>query len=107
MSIKITTESFKKYIYDIYGDEYTLLSQYEGTHKKVLMRHNKCGREYEVSPNKFKSGRKCPYCANIMRSIKLKKSKDILQKELNEMYGKEEYTILSDEIGKNRDYIMV
>lgn len=107
MSKKITTESFKNDIYDQYGDEYSLLSEYKGTHSKVKMRHNICGNEYEVSPNKFRSGRKCPFCANKMRSIKRQKTKEVLQKELNEYYGKEEYTILSDEIGKNLDKIKV
>lgn len=107
MSIKITTESFKKYIYDTYKDEYTLLGEYEGTHKKILMKHNICGHEYYVSPNKFRSGRKCPKCANKIRASKLKKTKIDLQKELNEHYGKEEYTILSDEIGTNTEPIKV
>lgn len=102
MAVKITTESFKKEIYDLYGNDYTLLSEYKLSHVKVKMRHNVCGHEYEVTPNKFKMGRKCPECANKSRGIKLKKSKEQLQRELNEYYGREEYTILSEEIGKDR-----
>lgn len=107
MSIKITTESFKKDIYDQYGDEYTLLSEYEATCIKVKMKHNICGHVYKVTPNKFRTGRKCPLCANKIRADKRQKTKTTLQKELNEYYGKEEYTILSNEIGKNKDIIKV
>ena len=79
MSKKITTESFKNDISNQYGDEYSLLSEYKGSHIKVKMRHNICGNEYEVSPNKFRSGRKCPFCANKMRSIKRQKTKQVKQ----------------------------
>ncbi|KFZ25609.1 MAG: hypothetical protein KQ78_02183 [Candidatus Izimaplasma bacterium HR2] len=41
---------------------YELLSEYKKAIKKVKIRCNK-GHEYEVKPNDFKNGRRCPHCA--------------------------------------------
>lgn len=58
-----TTEQYKKEIYDLVGDEYSVLSEYKGNKEYVLMRHNKCGHEWNVSPINFlHGGRRCPKC---------------------------------------------
>lgn len=42
---------------------YTFLDEYVNTHKKLRVVHEDCGKQYEVSPNKFISqGRRCPNC---------------------------------------------
>lgn len=69
-------EQFAKEVEDLVGDEYTLLSNYEKSTIKVMMRHNKCKHEYEVNPNEFLSGTRCPSCngsrgeAKIMKMLK-------------------------------------
>lgn len=45
------------------GDEYTLLEPGKYGHRKHKIRHNACGNEYEVSLDKFLSGRRCPKCS--------------------------------------------
>lgn len=43
-------------------EEYTLLTEYEETRKKIKVLHNSCGNTWEVYPNKFMYGDNCPYC---------------------------------------------
>ena len=53
IKLKRTTEEFKKEVYDLVGDEYTVLGEYEGANVKTLMRHNCCGRTFELEPVRF------------------------------------------------------
>lgn len=54
--------TFVEEVKDRVGDEYTVLDEYKNSQTKIKMRHNKCNREYEVAPNKFLSGDRCPHC---------------------------------------------
>lgn len=56
------TESFKKIIEKLYGDEYTILGEYKKARQKILVRHNKCGLEWEITPDNLKRGKGCPHC---------------------------------------------
>jgi len=58
-----TTDVFKKEVFDLVGDEYTVLGEYKNTKTKILMRHEICKTEYEVSPCNFLAGKRCPKCA--------------------------------------------
>lgn len=49
--IRRTSEMFLSEIYDKYGSEYTVLSEYKKAHEKVLVRHEKCGCEWEIEAN--------------------------------------------------------
>ena len=64
MSKKITHEQFLKRVKDLVNDEYTVLSEHKKSNEKILIRHNKCGHEYYVAPNKFINPpyRRCPKC---------------------------------------------
>ncbi|MFF3147928.1 hypothetical protein ACFVRU_41000 [Streptomyces sp. NPDC057927] len=60
-----THAQFIQEVFDLVGTEYKVLSKYNGTSNKLIMKHNidKCGHEYEVSPSKFTStGQRCPKC---------------------------------------------
>lgn len=60
---KKTTEQFKQEVYELVGDEYTVLGEYVNNTTHILMRHNECGHEFLVRPNKFLSkGTRCPVC---------------------------------------------
>ncbi|KFZ25606.1 MAG: hypothetical protein KQ78_02198 [Candidatus Izimaplasma bacterium HR2] len=65
---------------------YELLSEYKNVATKVKIRCNK-GHEYEVRPNNFKKGRRCPRCPIIQASKEFK--------ELVESMG---YKLLSEYI---------
>lgn len=57
-------EEFVKEVYEAVGDEYSVLGQYQSAREEIRMRHNKCGWEYDVTPNKFNQGRRCPSCSS-------------------------------------------
>jgi hypothetical protein len=54
--------TFVRELYDLVGCEYSVLTIYEKANKKVKVKHNKCGHIYEVKPNNFLSGFRCPRC---------------------------------------------
>lgn len=58
--LTMTTEEFKEKVYKLVKDEYTVLGEYTGLNKKILMRHNLCGNEWHVIPNSFLNGSRCP-----------------------------------------------
>ena len=59
---KKTDEGFKQEAYNLVGDEYTFLDSYIGSQTKIRVKHSKCGNIYEVRPNDFLKGSRCPYC---------------------------------------------
>ena len=61
----------KEFIELIESVGYELLSEYKNITTKVLIRCKK-GHEYNVTPNNFKQGNRCPYCPSKY-SIKTKK----------------------------------
>ena len=57
-----TTEQFSKQINERYGEgEYEVLSPYVGSKEYVLVRHNKCNREFRIEANSFLHQYGCPY----------------------------------------------
>jgi hypothetical protein len=88
-----TTESFKKEIFDLVGDEYTLLSDFVNTTTKVKMKHNTCGLEYDVRPDCFLNNRRCPKCSKKQGAEKHKIGIKTLKARVEEVLG-EEYEVL-------------
>ena len=65
---KKTTDEFKQEVYDLVKNEYTVLNEYKNAHTKIKIRHNceECNNyEYEVKPNAFLNGCRCPKCAGL------------------------------------------
>ena len=89
MQGQITHSEFVKKMYDLVGDEYTVLNQYKDSKTKVLIKHNKCGHEYEVRPDSFISGNRCPKC----RIKNITKTHEQFVKEIKNLAG-EEYIVL-------------
>ncbi|WP_079913037.1 hypothetical protein [Paenibacillus sp. 32352] len=83
-------EQIIKEIHDLVGDEYSLVSQYQGIKEKLTMKHNSCGYEYKVSSNHFFNGTRCPSCFG-----KNKKSTEGFINEVQELVG-EEYRVLGE-----------
>jgi hypothetical protein len=44
------------------SQEYRLLSTYANNHIKVRFAHVECGSEFEMQPNNFSGGQRCPVC---------------------------------------------
>ena len=53
---------FIQEIYDLTGDEYTLLGSYAGMNTGVSIKHNKCGKVQRYKPAAFLDGSRCKYC---------------------------------------------
>jgi len=70
---KLDTETFKRRVYELVGDEYELLSEYINAHTKVSLFHKECGSVYSVTPNAFSNGNRCPNCVDYLNSRGVKK----------------------------------
>lgn len=58
---KKTTAIIKKEVYSLVGCEYEVVGEYINTHTPILFKHNKCGKEFVMSPKAFiHQGQRCP-----------------------------------------------
>lgn len=94
MAKKKTNEQFKKEVYDLAGDEYTFLEPYQGSSKKIRVKHNKCGYEYSVAPHNFLLGKRCPSCQRKNSSKHHTKTPGEFEHEVYTLVG-DEYTVLT------------
>ena len=85
-----TTEIFKKEVFDLVGNEYTVLGEYVNSKTKIRILHGKCGYEYKVTSNQFIRGRRCPKCFG-----KPLKTTEQFKKEVFDLVGKE-YEVLGE-----------
>jgi Zn ribbon nucleic-acid-binding protein len=83
-----TTEDFIKKVYELVGNEYSVLSEYKNCETKIKMKHNLCNNEYEVTPHNFTStGNRCPYCKSSKGEVRIRK-----YLEDNNIYFQEQYS---------------
>lgn len=92
---RINNEEFTKEVYELIEDEYTFLEEYKDYNTKLLVKHNKCGYEYKVSPanfkgNKSKNGTRCPKCQKTH-----KRTPEEFVNDVFELVGNE-YEVISD-----------
>jgi Zn ribbon nucleic-acid-binding protein len=81
--IKKTTEQFKLDVLAAVGSEYTVLDEYINNKTKIMIRHEKCGREYSVRPDTLISSKsKCKLCS-------LRKSDEQFKTEVLDLVGDE------------------
>lgn len=86
-----TTEDIKRRIFAQVGDEYTILSKYEGHDKKITLRHNPCGYVFSVRPDRFLGKRRsrCPRCMHGSAM-----NQDYCQSKIDEKWGAGTYSII-------------
>lgn len=90
MSSRKSNKQFKEEIFNIVGDEYTVLGEYIGANKKVKFRHNTCGYEFDTKASHFlNTGTRCPICS------RKKRSHDDYIKLVQSLVG-DEYTVLGE-----------
>jgi hypothetical protein len=89
--VKYNTDSFNLKIKSITNNEYELKSEYKNNKTKVIIKHNKCKKEYSVTPTHFLQGNRCPYCCRHP-----KKDITIIKNEIFEIVGNE-YTLLEND----------
>jgi predicted Zn-ribbon and HTH transcriptional regulator len=95
-----THEEFIKEVKELVNEEYTVLEKYKSSSIKIKIRHNTCNNIYEVTPNKFLQGRRCPYC----KSKAISKSLIRTQKEFEDIINNKfngEYTVLGNYINNS------
>ena len=66
------TNTYKDKIESLFGNEYTLISEYQGASNKVKVKHNTCGYVWSVNATNFIQGKShCPRCQESLgeRSI--------------------------------------
>lgn len=89
---KITDKEYKDMLEQYGKGEYVALSPYEGSTKRIKIKHLVCGNEYTILAGEFKRGHgRCAVCQKkLTREHKLYQFKEKLYK----LYGSE-YTVLS------------
>lgn len=85
-----TTSQFKEEIYNIYGNEYTVLGEYKNAKTKIEVRHEKCGTVYSVVPDSLLRGNGCMLCSGSK-----KKTTESYKKELYDIVGSE-YSLVGE-----------
>lgn len=85
-----TTEEFKREVFELVGDEYTVLGTYNGSGKPILMKHNICGfDEWTPTPNNFLKGGRCKKCRREDANNKLRKTHQQFIKEVEDIFDGE------------------
>jgi len=97
---KKTQEKFIEEVFNLVGKEYEVLGFYNGNRVKVLMKHNICGHEFLMWPEKFLSGSRCPNCYKNK-----KKTIESYKKEVLDRFNGE-YEILGDVYTNNKTKIL-
>lgn len=89
-----TDEEFKHEVYNLVGDEYTVLDKYINNSTKLRFKHNKYNHTFMMDPAHFLRGQRCPY----ERSQRISKHRSLsevdIQKKLNKRFGKDTYKVL-------------
>lgn len=100
---RISEEEFIKRIKEIYNNEYNYISGYKNTSTKCLIRHNKCGYEWLITPKMLIGSKKrgCPKCGNLSRGKYLLKD-NYLNNILKDSNTDNEYKWLEDYKGNNK-----
>jgi len=103
MSKKLTTAEFKKRLYEIYGDTFEVLSEYEANNKKIKLKCKKCGNIIFKKPVKMTgvSREGCYICSGKNKY----KTKDFLQQEVDKIYPNN-YEIIGDYIGARQPLLV-
>lgn len=84
-----------------FKDEYTVLGKYEKASAKILIKHNKCNKEYYVRASAFLSGARCTHCFKP-----IKKTTEEFKKEVNELVGNE-YMVIGEYNGNKNKVKMI
>lgn len=102
IGIVMTTEHFKKKVFEAVGNEYSVISEYLNVNTPIKFVHNKCNTCFEMKPSSFfKSKTKCSN-KNCKHSIYIENNKHDFYKKI-ESLG---YTAKSEYIGANSKILL-
>jgi len=92
---KKTHEQFKIEFDVVFKGEYDLIGTYKGARNKVKIIHNKCGHNYEATPDGLLNKKsKCPACNEKALRLSRIKSPETFEKEFNQLCNGD-YKLLS------------
>lgn len=92
MPKKLTHEEFVYKVFELVGDEFTVVTNYVRSHDKLIFRHNNkfCdNHEFEMKPNAFLNGQRCPKCALETKRQKKAFSDNEFQARLRDIFNNE------------------
>lgn len=83
MSKKLTTSEFKERLFNIYGNQFEVLSEYKNNETKIKLKCNHCGNIIEKKPVKMTGSSRegCYICSG-----KFKKTTEYFKNELNDKF---------------------
>lgn len=94
--VRKDTDYFKNEVYQLVGDEYSVIGDYANTHTKITFKHMICGNKFDMSPHSFISGQRCPFCQH--RSYR--KTTEEFKEELFNLVG-DEYVLEGEYINRH------
>lgn len=109
--LPLDQKEFEKRVRKAVGKEYTVLGDYKTRKKPILMRHNKCGHEWGVTPNNFlDQSSRCPRCneskgeKEVKRILEDRKYNFLQQYRFNDC--KDQITLAFDFALMNNDEVL-
>lgn len=88
-------EQFVEEVYQIFGDEITVIGKYSHNKKKVKVIHNKCNNIYDAQPNCLLRGNGCKKCADKQNGFNQRKTQKQFEIEVL-LKGKGEYQVTGE-----------
>lgn len=90
----VSTDDFKLRVSKLAGQEYTVLGEYHTARVPLAMRHELCGTVYNVRPDDFRVGKRCPICSKSRRGKNIAKKPNDFSREFYEAES-EDYILLT------------
>ena len=78
------TKKVSDYISQTTDGDYSLIGEYESYNKKITLKHNACGHEYDVQFFAFIRGNRCPKCGAKKRAEMQMKTQSEFRQEVSE-----------------------
>ncbi|MFP5116133.1 hypothetical protein ACSU64_27885 [Bacillaceae bacterium C204] len=91
---KKTHQEFLAEVNELVGKEYAVLSEYKTAIIKVKIKHNLCNHIYDVSPNAFLNGNRCPLCGDKKRIQTKTNTHEEFINKVKKIIGYEEYKVI-------------
>lgn len=87
MTKKKTDSEFKAQVERIANGEYSFLDTYKDARTKITCCHNKCGNVWEISPDNFLRGKRCPECQTKLNILNRRNSLKRVEELIREKGG--------------------
>lgn len=81
---KKSTQQFKSQVASLSNGDYEVLGKYINADTHIEMKHMTCGYTWNIAPDKFLSGRRCPRCARNIRKTTIQFKKEVFELSGNE-----------------------